>query len=246
MTAHALTMQVRVSSCKFTTIQSPSVLSPSLCDTELVQLPSNMTCRTIHTHATLLYLIQLLLASFALSAQCNTNQNPYCAGNNQFEQLCCTYPNICYWSNRNGVPACCQAGSDCRGNGGPGPSSVVVFTAVQQTTAPTAYVVQTVYSTTPQYSTVTYYSTYSPPPATTTYVAVAPPVQTSFSTVVTPAVVVVTETQQTAAPVTTNGVYVTFTQTVNGASKHGADEVRWCWSGVLAALVVSLGTTFSI
>lgn len=199
----------------------------------------------LHTRATLICLVHLLLASLTLS-QCNTNQNPYCAGNSQFEQLCCPSPNICYWSNRNGDPACCQAGSDCRGSGGPGPS-VVAFTAVQQTTVQTTYYVQTVYSTTtPHYSTVTYWSSYSPPPATTTYIAAPPPASTSFSTVITPAVVVITQSQPVVAPVTTNGVYVTFTQVANGASKLGAGEVRWCPLSVLTAFVLSLGMTFSI
>ena len=62
----------------------------------------------------------LLLISFLTSqarAQCNTNQNPYCAGNSKFEQLCCPYPAVCYWSDRYGGVGCCQPGSICTGQG---------------------------------------------------------------------------------------------------------------------------------
>ncbi|ETN41948.1 uncharacterized protein HMPREF1541_03887, partial [Cyphellophora europaea CBS 101466] len=46
-------------------------------------------------------------------AQCNTDQNPYCRGNDQFEAICCPYPNVCYWADRQGTPGCCAAGSVC-------------------------------------------------------------------------------------------------------------------------------------
>src|SRR5271154_195292 len=62
----------------------------------------------------------LILVSFLTSqvlAQCNTNQNPYCAGNSKFEQLCCPYPAVCYYSNRYGGVGCCQPGQKCYGNG---------------------------------------------------------------------------------------------------------------------------------
>lgn len=217
------------------------LLSSSTRSTSSVQRSSDMISPKVCARSTLLYLIFLLLTSLT-NCQCNTDQNPYCAGNSQFEQLCCTYPNICYWSNRNGDPACCQAGSDCRGDGGPAPT-VVVYTAVQQTTVQTTYLVQTVYTTTtPQYSTVTYYSNYAAP--TTTYVAVPPPMYTSFSTVVTPAVVVITETAAVVGAVTTQGVFVTFAAVQNGALTVGLTD---CWSlGVLVACAVSLSMTFLI
>lgn len=46
-------------------------------------------------------------------AQCLTDQNPYCRGNSKFEQICCPYPNVCYWADRQGTPACCPAGQVC-------------------------------------------------------------------------------------------------------------------------------------
>jgi hypothetical protein len=62
----------------------------------------------------------LILVSFLTSqvfAQCNTNQNPYCAGNSKFEQLCCPYPAVCYYSDRYGGVGCCQPGQKCYGVG---------------------------------------------------------------------------------------------------------------------------------
>lgn len=171
--------------------------------------------------------IQLFFA-IVVNAQCNTDQNPYCAGNSQFEQICCTYPDICYWSNRDGTPACCQSGSDCRGDGGPAPS-VVAFTAVQQTT----YYVETVYSTVqPQTSTVVYYYTSEQP--TTTYVP--PPQYTSFSTIVTPAVVVVTDTAAVVAPIETDGVYVTVTQVQVVAGSSKLESGNWLLSKIVGSL----------
>ena len=92
----------------------------------------------------------LSLLSFILSlveAQCNTDQNPYCAGNAQFEQLCCPYPNVCYWQNRNGDPGCCPAGQACNGGGGgyvpqPNPQPVLptVTSQQQQLSTITSYV----------------------------------------------------------------------------------------------------------
>jgi len=144
----------------------------------------------------------LLFFTITIHAQCNTDQNPSCAGNSQFETLCCSPGSVCYWSNRNGDPACCAAGTDCRGDGGPAPIQV---TQVQATT----YYAETTYSSTvSQESTKTYFvqstSSYSPPPQSFT----------SLSTVVTPAVVVVTSTFPVVqtAPAETNGAYVTVTQ----------------------------------
>lgn len=56
----------------------------------------------------------LSILSYAQSP-CGTDQNPYCAGNDLFEQICCSYPNVCYWANRDGQPACCPYGQVCDG-----------------------------------------------------------------------------------------------------------------------------------
>merc|ERR1712000_480717 len=74
--------------------------------------------------AVLLKLLLLLLTRSPASAgtttvvgnSCGTDQNPYCAGNSVLEQLCCPYPNVCYWQNRNGDPGCCPAGQWCDGS----------------------------------------------------------------------------------------------------------------------------------
>ena len=73
---------------------------------------------SLFTCGSALTLILLSLLSSQLHAQsCNTNQNPYCAGNKQFELLCCPYPAVCYYANRYGAVACCQAGHICQGTG---------------------------------------------------------------------------------------------------------------------------------
>ena len=103
--------------------------------------------------------IQPLIQAIALlsliltfvEAQCNTDQNPYCAGNDQFEQLCCPYPNVCYWQNRNGDPGCCPAGQACIDGGGsdqpqpqpqPQPVYSTVTTQPQQLSTITSYIQQ--------------------------------------------------------------------------------------------------------
>ena len=63
-------------------------------------------------------LLTLLFLLSTTSAQCNTDQNPYCKGNSKLESLCCPYPNVCYWADRQGTPACCPAGRSCQGADG--------------------------------------------------------------------------------------------------------------------------------
>lgn len=144
-----------------------------------------------------LYLSFIALFAGFTTAQCNTNQNPHCAGEPQFEKLCCQYPAVCYWSNRNGVPACCAAGQDCRADGGPGTTVVLPVTYVQVTTAYATSVI-----TQPR-QTVTY-----TPPATTQQFS-------TVNTIATPAVVVVGTTSAAATAATANGAngaFVTVTQ----------------------------------
>ncbi|KAK5939211.1 hypothetical protein PMZ80_008514 [Knufia obscura] len=188
----------------------------------------------ILTRLTILLCLVLTLFTPPTSAQCNTDQNPSCAGNSAFEALCCAPGNICYWSNRNGDAACCQAGTDCQGDGGPAFVAPVVpnpVTQVQKTT----YFAETVYSSTvPLQSTVTYYesktSIWSPTPSFA-----------SLSTVVTPGVVVVTSTFPVVqtAPVETGGAYVTVTQVnvVAGAARYGGTRWSVLWAAVVASSV---------
>lgn len=220
-----------------------------------------MAALTIHARAIFICLVHLLLAHLT-SCQCNTNQNPYCQGNGQFEQICCTYPNVCYWSNRNGDPACCPAGTDCSSEGGPSGGFALSNSNVQQTTVQTTYLVQTVYTTTqPQYSTVTYYSSSSWQPwqttTTTTYypsssqwqqwqttTTVPAPVYTSFSTVATPNVVVVTVTTPVVGSTAPNGVYVTAQAVGNRASNPDAKDRHWL--RVLGVSMLVYGMTWLI
>jgi hypothetical protein len=102
----------------------------------------------------------LILVSFLTSqvlAQCNTDQNPYCAGNSKFEQLCCPYPAVCYYANRYGGVGCCQPGQKCYGNGVTiAPTLILVSTpAITQTVQPTQ-MTQTIQATqNGGYSTIT-------------------------------------------------------------------------------------------
>jgi hypothetical protein len=99
----------------------------------------------------------LILVSFLTSqvlAQCNTNQNPYCAGNSKFEQLCCPYPAVCYYSDRYGGVGCCQPGQKCYGNGVTIAPTLILPATAQ--TVQSTQMIQTI-QTTPNggYSTIT-------------------------------------------------------------------------------------------
>ncbi|RMZ88484.1 hypothetical protein DV736_g4287, partial [Chaetothyriales sp. CBS 134916] len=95
-------------------------------------------------------LVLCFYVSLVLSQGCNTDQNPYCKGNKQFEQLCCPYPSVCYWADRAGTPACCPAGQSCQAAGG-------VITAPLPTT--TIYTTPVTVETASEQSTVTSYVT---------------------------------------------------------------------------------------
>ncbi|RMZ85636.1 hypothetical protein DV737_g581, partial [Chaetothyriales sp. CBS 132003] len=93
-------------------------------------------------------LVLCFCVTLVSSEGCNTDQNPYCKGNKQFEQLCCPYPDVCYWADRAGTPACCPAGQSCQAVGG-------VITAALPAT--TVYTTPVVVETASEQSTVTSY-----------------------------------------------------------------------------------------
>ncbi|KIY01957.1 uncharacterized protein Z520_02095 [Fonsecaea multimorphosa CBS 102226] len=104
--------------------------------------------------AVIVILISVLELPFAVAQNsCGTDQNPYCAGDSTFEQLCCPYPDVCYWQNRNGDPGCCPAGQVCDG-------SSPYYTSTLQPTP-------TLQTTTIHPSTITVTPTPAPPPPTT-------------------------------------------------------------------------------
>ena len=179
----------------------------------------------------------LLVLTAQTSAQCNTADNPSCAGNRLFEALCCPPGSICYWSNRNGDPACCAAGTSCDGDGGPSFVAPLQATAVQATT----YYAQTTYtSTLASQSTVTKYQSISSVSPTLSFV--------TLSTVATPAVVVVTDTFPVVAtqPVATNGAYVTVTQVQvvgEGVALGGGLRVV-VWAAVAGTVVAVVFAVF--
>ncbi|EXJ93738.1 hypothetical protein A1O1_02131, partial [Capronia coronata CBS 617.96] len=96
-------------------------------------------------------LLTVLLGIVVLSlaqSNCGTNQNPYCAGNSVFEQLCCPYPDVCYWQNRDGAPGCCPQGQVCNGQAYNPPTTVhpttITITSSTSETTPTSTLHSTV------------------------------------------------------------------------------------------------------
>jgi hypothetical protein len=96
----------------------------------------------------------LCSSTVTVANNCGTNQNPYCKGNSVLEQLCCPYPNVCYWENRNGDAACCPAGQVCDG-------SYPYYT-------PTTYISTTPYTTTTTTTPTTWTTTQTGPITITT------------------------------------------------------------------------------
>jgi hypothetical protein len=72
----------------------------------------------------------LLLSSFSAAQQnCNTQANPYCAGDSRFANICCPQPSVCYFKDRLGTPACCAAGQICLNNGPNNPPPAIATVA---------------------------------------------------------------------------------------------------------------------
>lgn len=185
--------------------------------------------------------LTLFLLSFVhlfhctVSQGCNTNSNPYCRGVAQFEALCCPYPNVCYWSNRNGQPACCPAGQSCLANA----AGVTTTAAATQPVTPTSTVTVVVTSTIRGGTTT--------PATATTFVGVAASsvAQTLYQTVTSvtylqqpttePSQPTIFTTVTTGAAVvgqsSASGVFVTVTQVqyVGGSaqSRHVSSTVVW-------------------
>jgi hypothetical protein len=74
-----------------------------------------------------------LVPSYVLSQACAaTSQNPRC--DPSFSNLiCCPYPNVCYWADRQKTPGCCPQGQVCGVGGGgvvtPAPEPETTITA---------------------------------------------------------------------------------------------------------------------
>lgn len=190
--------------------------------------------RSLLTQAAILLSIASSLFTTTIHATCNTDQNPYCAGNSLFEQLCCNPGSICYWSN-SGAASCCQAGTDCSWDNGPKGNTLNAVTQVQQST----YYSEVVYtSTIPQ---VVYYT------STANYNSWQPWASTQIVQVTTavtqPAVVYVTTTvPYSQAVVATDQAYVTVTQNaqpvlVAGATRYSGSRQAVYRAGVTAAVV---------
>lgn len=183
-----------------------------------------------HRVSGLLGLILLVCAPIT-TAQCLTNQNPYCAGNADFEKICCTYPNVCYWADRQGTPACCPAGQVCIDRGGItiAPQPIVTITPTPTTVQPT----------------IIYTTTNPPPPQTQTIIYTQSPSTQQQHTCCEPAVTTITEGQPTQNQPTTTitttgagGIGSTVIATASDAIvifEGSAAEVRPLTGGFLLA-----------
>lgn len=95
--------------------------------------------RTSLRGAVALISLALLFPDHALSQGCAaTSQNPHC--DPSFANvICCPYPNVCYWENRQKTPGCCAVGQVCGVGGGgsitPQPVSTLLATQGNQPTA---------------------------------------------------------------------------------------------------------------
>lgn len=141
----------------------------------------------------------------AVQGQCNTDQNPYCRGNDDFEAICCTYPNVCYWADREGTPACCPAGSVCINRDGFQVTPQAQYTTVEPAPAPAP-------EPTTIYTTISPKTTQQPQPTQQTITTTRQqPTQTQQPTVV------ITTTEGEPGPVEGIGstVAATATEIVN-------------------------------
>lgn len=156
---------------------------------------------------------------------CGTNQNPYCAGNSILEQLCCPYPNVCYWQ-RNGNGACCPAGQWCDG-------TYPIYTPTVHPT--TIYVVTT--STHPNPTTVVVTST-SPTPTPVIITTTTDNCHQCVVSTVTSGVVPVTSTitQQQPPPQTTaNGVIIVSSNAISKETSVGTRILAVMFALILVA-----------
>ncbi|KIW81741.1 hypothetical protein Z517_04767 [Fonsecaea pedrosoi CBS 271.37] len=182
--------------------------------------------------ATVALLCLLGLPAAVAQNSCGTDQNPYCAGDSTFEQICCAYPNVCYWQNRNGEPGCCPAGQVCDGSSPFFPST------------------PTLQTTTIHPSTVTITPTPTPAPSTTVTgggVIIVTTVPNSIVTVTTQPNSVTTVTTIYSNPcgggvcstVTSGvvGVYSTVTSVVSGAFSTVTSGAASAFSTVSGILV---------
>jgi hypothetical protein len=85
--------------------------------------------------------IILYFSTYVLSQACvATSQNPYC--DPSFANLiCCPSPNVCYWADRQGTPACCAQGQVCGVGGGvyitPQPETITATDGTEPTATAT-------------------------------------------------------------------------------------------------------------
>ena len=151
----------------------------------------------------------LLALSSPAFSQCNTSDNPTCGKDKRFDALCCPYPNICYWADRQQNAACCPAGQTCL-TGGQGGEPVSTITPVIKTTLST--IAQPESTTTYVQSPVTRTTAVIPVnPPTTTISTIQQSITTTTSPVptTTPTTTVVTGGGPATSPAPGGGAYIT-------------------------------------
>jgi hypothetical protein len=72
-----------------------------------------VTSRFLSSHGLRLLSCCLLFIPSIAQDNCNTQGNPYCAGDGRFAGICCPSPSVCYFKDRLMTPACCEAGQVC-------------------------------------------------------------------------------------------------------------------------------------
>jgi hypothetical protein len=88
-----------------------------------------MACLFNRTCSLLVCSVLLLSSISAAQQNCNTQANPYCAGDSRFANICCPQPSVCYFRDRLGTPACCAAGQICLNNGPNNPPPAIATVA---------------------------------------------------------------------------------------------------------------------
>lgn len=119
----------------------PSTVYPASCFPDFQPCLCIVVAMRASSHAIALISIILCFSTSVLSQGCEaTSRNPYC--DPSFANLiCCPSPNVCYWADRQGTPACCADGQVCGVGGGvyitPQPTIIYATGGTQPTSTTT-------------------------------------------------------------------------------------------------------------
>jgi hypothetical protein len=167
-----------------------------------------------------------LVPSYVLSQACAaTSQNPRC--DPSFSNLiCCPYPNICYWADRQKTPGCCPQGQVCGVGGGgvvtpsPEPETTITTPAPEPETTITAPATEpetTITAPAPEPETTITATAPAPEPETTiTATAPAPEPETTITAPAPAPEATITTADQPTCTTTWEGAVETVTSGVVG------------------------------